>query len=459
VDVEDITPGDNFADAIDRSISSCDTALIVIGPRWTEILRERSQSGEPDYVSHEVSSALAHKLRTVPVLVGGARIPGKGDLSPALSELSFQQAAELRDSSFREDCERLAKQLGLVRSGVLTRKHWLLAAVMMIAAVLVWSAWRLHGPGNLPADPRLGTGRTQSELGEFQSAFGTYGEILRSGNAGPAVQDLQADAAMAWVREFRVTIPEGQRAEEVAGPPLAEIIGVLEAALARTDGRGERAADILAHLGWAHWLNQHIAAKEFGPAAEKALRRSLSLDPDNVFAHAMLGNWLLQNHGNTAEALWHFNAAERTNQQRPLVRQMQLGGMIYKQDPGIAAAIMRVVNQMRRNNEPVSERMRSRILSYFRPGNRDETDEMLSAVPPEEAWATFLWLDQSSPADDIRREFVHARVLELEGKRSEAITLLTDLERKLLSTHSAGRLLDDISDTLKRLRLAAKPAP
>ena len=254
------------------------------------------------------------------------------------------------------------------------------------------------------------------------------------------------------------------RSEDIAGPPLAEIIAVLEAALARTGGRGPRAGDVLAHLGWAHWLNQRLAYKEFGPAAERTLRHSLTVDPTNVFAHAMLGNLLLQTRSDTAEAIRHFDAAEKTKQQRPLLRQMQLGGMIYNHDSGIPAALMRVLNQMRINGETISGRQRSRLMTYFRPGNSDELQEMLSAVPASDAWATFLWLDDPSAGDEMkyegfRRDFIHARVLELEGKAAEALALLTELERKMRSTRSPGRFLDDVTKASKRLRSTGRPPP
>ena len=456
MDVEDIAPGQNFVETIDRSIAACATALVVIGPHWGQILRERSQQQTPDYVCHEVSSALAHKLKIVPVLVGGAVMPRQEDLPASLSGLPFYEAAELHDSAFKEDCERLAKDLRLTASPKFTRRRLIPIAMVVAAAVLlgVWSRWPRRTP---LADPRLATARTQTELGEHESAFRTYGEALKTGPADPAVMDLQAAAAMAWLRDFRVAIPEGQKAEDIAGPPLAEIIGVLEAALARSGGRGPRAGDILAHIGWAHWLNQHIAYKEFGPAAERAMRQSLTVDPTNVFAHAMLGNWLLQTHGDTAEALRHFEAAEHTGQQRPLLRQMQLGGMIYNDDPRIPAALMRVVNQMRIDGETLDGHYRSRLMSYFRPGNSDESRKMLSAVPPSDAWATFLWLDDSPRGDDLkyegfRREFIHALVLELDDKTAEALTLLTELDGKMRSAHFTGRLLDDVSTTLKRLR-------
>ena len=99
---------------------------------------------------------------------------------------------------------------------------------------------------------------------------------------------------MRWLENFHVIAGEGQKAEDIAGPALASIQPVLDAALARTNGRGSRAADLLAHMGWTHWLNQRLAQKEFGSAAERDLRHALSIDPSNVFALSMLGNWLLQ---------------------------------------------------------------------------------------------------------------------------------------------------------------------
>jgi hypothetical protein len=465
MDVDDIAPGENFAETIDRSIGGCDTALIVIGPRWTEILRERSQQEQqPDYLRHEVSSALDHALKVVPILVAGAVMPRQEDLPDTLSGLPFHQAAELRDNTFKEDCDRLVKALGLSASEKRTYTKWLVPVIAVVIAVALLTFVKLGRTGAPIADPRLATARTQSELGEHQSAFRTYGDVLKSIGVKPAVMDLQADAAMAWLQDFRVTIGEGQKAEDIAGPPLAEIIGVLEAALARTGGKGGRAGDILAHLGWAHWLNQHLAYKEFGPAAERTLRQSLSVDPNNVYGHAMLGNWLLQTHGDAAEALRHFEAAEKTQKQRPLVRQMELGAMVYNDDPGIPAALMRIVNQMRIEGEALSPRYRSRVMTNFAPEKRNELREMLSAVPPSDAWATFLWLDEPSPQDGMknegfRRDFIHARVLELEGKRAEALALLTDLEQKMRSAGYTGSFLNDVSEASKRLRLAEATPP
>lgn len=241
-------------------------------------------------------------------------------------------------------------------------------------------------------------------------------------------------------------------------------MAVLDAGLARTSGRGERAADILAHLGWAHWLNQHIAQKEFGPAAERDLRRALTLDPSNVYANSMLGNWLLQTHGSFDEALRLFDVAMKTNKQRPLVREMQLGGMIYNESPGVRPQLIRVANQMRINSEPMSDDSKQRILSNYSPGNsREELMETLSAVPPDDAWATFLWLDgQQSAASDveaqrIRREFVHASILEIAGKSAEAIGMFRTLRDELKREAYTGRISDHVATSIKRLSRSPGP--
>ena len=178
---------------------------------------------------------------------------------------------------------------------------------------------------------------------------------------------------MLWLQHFRVLVGEGQKAEDLAGPVLARLKTVLEAELARTNGGDARAADILAHLGWAHWLNEKIAFKEFD-GAERMFRQALAIDAANVFANAMMGNWLLQTHGDSAAAMRHFHTALATGKERPLVRSLQLGGLVYNNDPGMHAELAKALNDMRKNNEPLEPRMtKPRAVNLRRlpePGER-----------------------------------------------------------------------------------------
>ena len=301
--------------------------------------------------AREVEEALNRKATVIPVLVGGANMAQLTNLPESLTDLPFHQAAELRDTTFKEDCVRLANALrahpGLdtqpLESKIRRERRllWIAGPVVFIALLIAVSSFFGIGPlsdyraQNSRVHQLLDTARTQTNQAEYESAFKTYQDALKLEPTNRTALDGQVNAAMLWLQDFHAIVGEGQKAEDIAGPPLSEIMSVLDAGLARTPGLGARAADILAHLGWAHWLNQHIAQKEFGPAAEQDLRRALTLDPTNVYANAMLGNWLLENHGSLDEALHRFELAVKTNQQRPLVRTMQLGGMIYNEAPGV----------------------------------------------------------------------------------------------------------------------------
>ena len=43
MDVQDIAPGQDFADAIEKTISACQAVVVVIGPRWAENLKTTSR--------------------------------------------------------------------------------------------------------------------------------------------------------------------------------------------------------------------------------------------------------------------------------------------------------------------------------------------------------------------------------------------------------------------------------
>jgi tetratricopeptide (TPR) repeat protein len=474
MDIEDISPGQNFAQAIDQTIANCNAVLVIIGPRWMEILRNRSNQQQQDYVRREVEEALQRKATVIPVLVGGANMAQLTNLPESLTDLPLHQAAELRDTTFKEDCVRLANALrahpGLdtrpLKNKLVqkTRLLWIGGSAVFLALLISVSSFFGIGPlSNYQAQKSrvhqlINTAQTQTSQAEYEPAFKTYQDALKLDPGNRTASDGQVNAAMLWLQDFHAIVGEGQKAEDIAGPPLAEIMSALDAGLARTSGHGARAADILAHLGWAHWLNQHIAQKEFGPTAEQELRGALTLDLTNVYANSMLGNWLLQTHASVDEALHRFDVAVKMNTQRPLVRTMQLGGMIYNEAPGVRPELIPVANQMRTNSEPMSDRYRQRILSYYSPGNsREELTEVLSAVPPNDAWATFLWLDDKQSTGDelkaqrIRHEFIRANILEIAGKPAEALAMFRRLQDQLKREAKAGRISDHVTAAVKRL--------
>jgi hypothetical protein len=113
-DLDDIVPGDDFADAITRAVGSCAALLVVIGPRWLTL---KGADGQPrlehplDYVRLEICHALERDIRVIPILVGGARMPGRDDLPPDLAALARRQAHEISESRWDYDVGALTRVL------------------------------------------------------------------------------------------------------------------------------------------------------------------------------------------------------------------------------------------------------------------------------------------------------------------------------------------------------------
>jgi len=454
MDVEAIQPGQNFAQAIEQTLTGCSHVFVVIGPRWHEILQARAQQTAEDYVVHEISAALGQKKIVVPVFVGGTSPAALTGLPPALADLPFHQAIELRDASFNEDCDRLAAKLKL-SPGLRLKPLWAIAALAVLGFLTFLAAQNGLGPWHASHERRLqmarliSTAQTDLHESEYESAFQAFQQALALDPNNTAALDGQVDAAMLWLDHFHVLTSEGQKSEDVAAPILAQLNTVLTAGLARTNGKDKRAADILAHLGWMHYMNEKIAFKEFGNA-ERWFAQSLAVDPDNVYAHTFWGNWLLQTHGDSAQAIKHFAAALATNTQRELVRRMQLGGLLGNNESGMRAQFVKALNQVRMANEPLDPQIRSRVSYLWSPTVSDaaELHETLTAVPPGDAWKTFIWLNpEATPLAD----FIRASLDEISGNRGAALAEFKALSNVLREKRVTGRMTDYTAAAIGRL--------
>jgi hypothetical protein len=113
-DVDSIELGDDFVDKITAAVASCDVLLALIGDEWLTITDEngRRRIDDPgDFVRLEIEAALTRKVRVIPVLVDGAKMPRADELPPALAGLARRQALELNPSRFDSDTSRLEKAL------------------------------------------------------------------------------------------------------------------------------------------------------------------------------------------------------------------------------------------------------------------------------------------------------------------------------------------------------------
>ena len=114
IDIDQIAPGEDFVEAINSKIAACDVVIVSIGPDWlaaTDSSGRRRLDDSEDFVRMEIVAALERKIRVIPVLVGGARMPTKQDLPEALAPLARRNAIELSETRFHADVNRLIEAI------------------------------------------------------------------------------------------------------------------------------------------------------------------------------------------------------------------------------------------------------------------------------------------------------------------------------------------------------------
>ena len=115
-DVDSIPLGVDFREHLQSALNRCRVVLVLIGPKWSGICDQsgnRRLDNPADFVRVEVETALSReRLRVIPVLVGGASLPGTQELPDSLQKLPFLNAADVRrDPDFANDMARLIKNI------------------------------------------------------------------------------------------------------------------------------------------------------------------------------------------------------------------------------------------------------------------------------------------------------------------------------------------------------------
>jgi hypothetical protein len=154
IDVEDIGPGEDFAQAIDEKVGFCDALVAVIGRKWatcTDADGRRRLDDPADWVRLEIEAALAREMKVFPVLVGGAALPDVRELPASLAALTQLQALELDAARFERDVGRLTRALEWIRKGqglgalwmsIITRGHTALDPLALDRPETLWRALR-----------------------------------------------------------------------------------------------------------------------------------------------------------------------------------------------------------------------------------------------------------------------------------------------------------------------------
>jgi CHASE2 domain-containing sensor protein len=119
MDIDNIGYGDDFVAAIDSGLHDAAVVVVVIGPRWTEMLQERLRGD--DWVRHEVATALrlrdeaAHSgkppIRVIPVLIGGAAPPAASALPADLAPLATLGMLKLDERALKASINSLLESI------------------------------------------------------------------------------------------------------------------------------------------------------------------------------------------------------------------------------------------------------------------------------------------------------------------------------------------------------------
>ena len=314
-----------------------------------------------------------------------------------------------------------------------------------------------HFHSNAQLDSQMAVAQSQAGQGDYQASVQSYADILKTHPLYRPALDQQLQSTMLWVEDYHAYLKPGEDPGAAVASQLDQIIAIFDAAHGRTNGIA--AADVQAHLGWAHWLNQHVAEREFPPnsAAERDYRAALAIDPSNVYANAMLGNWLALNGGSLDEAVRHFDSAVAIGKARAFVRTLQLAGLRDRDQPGARAELVKALNEMRKNGEPLASEDKFRDMGFCcDPSVTDhaELTESLSAVPADDAWQTYLWLDDEPNANDmthrdIVHDFIAANIAEISGDRQKSLNEYRALQKELKNQGST--LSDSVDQAITRL--------
>ena len=332
----------------------------------------------------------------------------------------------------------------------------------LLGGVRWWSDHRKQRGG---IKSEIAVAETQAQQGEYEAAIHTYQDLLQKDPQNQRAADEQLNTVMLWVENFGISEPKDQDMSASAAQKIDQMFALLDAA--RTRVHGTEAADVLAHIGWAHFLNSYekFGKRESTQAAKENLKAALLADPKNVYASAMLGNLLLQTGGNYHEALRHFAVALKTGKKRAMVRSMQMGGLdSYQGRSDVRPEMAKAANEMRKNGDPLDDGLKHRIAGNLYDsivGSREQLTAVLSAVPPDEALATYDWFEDREGGPDrqkIMREFLSANLAEISGKPEEALRQFRALEEELKQRTDVGfNYTKPVDDAVHRLSGELEP--
>ena len=353
-----------------------------------------------------------------------------------------------------------------------------LVPTVIVALLVAGGAWLALPPylerreQNVQAAALVERSRTQSDAGNQASAWKLLEEANAVAPASREVFEAQEQLAMKLLRRASLDYSGGRG-------NVDDLVKWTLPVLSRgTSGaKGERLANLLAHMGWADYLRGGQAGSG-GLDPTQRYRSALEADAGNVYAHAMWGFELLRKRGSPdalAEAKKHFSAALQTGREREYLRTLQVSALlqtfsnVWIEEPERQEEVIRIANEMRTGGEPQPKgwgrgSIKGKVwaIYYFGFVTGDQQAPLLAALPPAEHLALFRWL---FPEDDLATGqggpslfdylSVRAQLEEYGGDRGGALAsyrrVLGEFASRKLDGGRAIKMADNAKAAIRRL--------
>lgn len=291
----------------------------------------------------------------------------------------------------------------------------------------------------------LATQQLQLRAHDYESAWQTLEQASQTGAEGDKVRAARETLAMEWLENIHVQ--DTQKFSDIV--KRLDPVLTSGAAAAKTP---QQKADLLAHLGWSYFLRGRDGMTGIDPA--KTYADAVQEDPNNPYAQAMWGHWILWNTGQPGGAVPHFDAALRSNRQREFVRRLQVISLLNGNNQACSQELARVLNALRKENGAVDNDTRRRLSTVYHNEliYSDDGAAFINAVAPAEQLLTFHWLFDRLESDDsaaLSRSFEIAVLQEAAGQRAEALASFQAVNAQL-GGHP-GRLLTKTQAAIRRL--------
>jgi len=297
----------------------------------------------------------------------------------------------------------------------------------------------------------------------YEQAWQVYDEALTLTPSSPDIRKGQYQLAKRWLRDFSI---EKNRADEI----LNQITVILYRNVNESDKR--ELATTLAHIGWVQVLRRNYSLA-VNADVDLLFEQALRADPNNIYANAMGGNWLLRRDirnisaANVKSAQSMFSQALQGGMEREYVRGLQVDYLAnassqtrhYAGAPrrAILSAMLNAFFVMMSEGEPLpSDHIRHRFFDAYGGtySGGENIDVSIAMLPAENHLKVIDWLlvdldynlDTTSRGSQIK--YLKARLIETLGRNDEALEVYSEL---LKSEYTSKQLRQFLDSGIERL--------